>query len=96
MKLYIDTSHHEKIIVGVGDKNYESQARKGASQKLLPLINSALKKNKISMQEIDEIIVEIKGESFTGLRVGVSVANTLGWLLKIPVNGQKKPVYPHY
>jgi tRNA A37 threonylcarbamoyladenosine modification protein TsaB len=96
MKLYIDTSHREKIFVSLDDKIYQSEARKGASQKLLPLIKKALKTQKINFEDIDEIIVEIKGQSFTGLRVGVSVANTLGWLLHVPVNGQKKPVYPHY
>ncbi|MFH1536127.1 MAG: hypothetical protein ABIC96_03620 [Patescibacteria group bacterium] len=35
------------------------------------------------------IEVETGPGSFTGLRVGVSVANALGFALNIPVNGKK-------
>jgi tRNA threonylcarbamoyladenosine biosynthesis protein TsaB len=86
MKLYIDTSNSEKIIVGVDGKNYETEARQKSSQKLLPFIDELLKKNGKTVKDITEIEVNTGPGSFTGLRVGVSVANTLGWVLKIPVN----------
>mgnify|MGYP001565622427 CR=1 FL=1 len=38
---------------------------------------------------LDGIEVETGPGSFTGLRVGVSVANALGYSLGIPVNGKK-------
>ena len=88
MKLFIDTSDREKIVVGVGDKRFETKAKEGASQRLLPFIDEVLKKEGISFKDIKEIEVDTGPGSFTGLRVGVSVANALGWGLGIPVNGK--------
>ena len=88
MKLFIDTTERETITIGVGEKRFSTQAKEGASQKLLAFIEETLKKEKIAIQEIAEIEVETGPGSFTGLRVGVAVANTLGWALGIPVNGK--------
>lgn len=88
MKLYIDTSHSEKIIVGLDDKRFETSARQEKSQKLLPFIGELLKKKGKKIEDITEIKVNTGPGSFTGLRIGVSVANTLGWFLGVPVNGK--------
>ncbi len=88
MKLYIDTSSSEKVIVGLDDKRFESKAKQRASQRLLPFIEEVLKKKGKTLKDITEIEVETGPGSFTGLRVGVAVANTLGWVLKVPVNGR--------
>ena len=40
------------------------------------------------IKDISEIEVNTGPGSFTGLRVGVSIANALGWALGIPVNGK--------
>ncbi len=88
MKLYINTSSSEKIIVGLDGKKFETPAKKGASQRLLPFIVELLKKEGKRLEDIKEIAVATGPGSFTGLRVGVSVANALGWALKIPVNGK--------
>ena len=88
MKLYIDTSDGQKIIVGIDDKKFKTDARQEKAQKLLPFINEILKKEGKKIKEIKEIEVNTGPGSFTGLRVGVSVANALGWALGIPVNGK--------
>lgn len=88
MKLYIDTSDSEKITLGLDGKRFQSSARKGASQRLLAFIDDVLKKEGASLDKITKIEVNTGPGSFTGLRVGVSVANTLGWTLGIPVNGK--------
>lgn len=88
MTLYIDTSDRETITVGLGDKRFKTEARQNASQKLLAFIEEILKKEKVSVKEITEIKVNTGPGSFTGLRVGVSVANAIGWALGIPVNGK--------
>jgi|SRR3972149_396564 len=88
MKLFIDTSDSENIIVGVGDKHHETKAKEGASQKLLSFIDEVLRKEGVSLKDIKEIEVNPGPGSFTGLRVGLAVANALGWALKIPVNGK--------
>lgn len=88
MKLYIDTSNSERIIVGINDKKFETDARKEKAQKLLPFIDNLLKKQGKKLEDIKEIEVNTGPGSFTGLRVGVSVANALGWTLEVPVNGK--------
>ncbi len=88
MKLYIDTSNGQKIMVGIDDKRFKTDARQEKAQKLLPFINEVLKKEGKKIKEIKEIEVNTGPGSFTGLRVGVSVANALGWALGIPVNGK--------
>jgi len=88
MKLYIDTSRSEKIVVGINKKRFETDAKEEKSQKLLPIIDELLRKQRKKIEDITEIEVNTGPGSFTGLRVGVSVANTLGWVLDIPVNGK--------
>jgi len=88
MKLFIDTSNSEKIVVGFDDKRYETSSRKEKSQMLLPFIDELLHKGNKKFKDITEIEVHTGPGSFTGLRIGVSVANALGWALGIPVNGK--------
>lgn len=66
-----------------------SEQNEYGSQVLLPLIEKILKKNKLEYKDLDGLEVETGPGSFTGLRVGVSVANALGFALGIPVNGKK-------
>lgn len=95
MKLYIDTSDNKKTIVGLDSDRIEKPTGEDKSQQVLLLIDQILKEHKKTLAEITEIQVETGPGSFTGLRVGVAVANALGWALKIPVNG-KKGVEPKY
>ena len=88
MKLYIDTSDREKIVVGIDDEKFETEARKDKSQKLLPFIDELLKKKGKKIEDITEIEINTGPGSYTGLRVGVSVANAIGWALSMPVNGK--------
>ena len=52
---------------------------------LLPLIENILKENNCTPQDINEIIVINGPGSFTGVRLGVTVAKTLAYTLKIPI-----------
>lgn len=98
MKLYIDTRDNSKTIVGLGKDLLEKPTGLDKSQQVLSLINQILKKNKKTLQDLTKIEVETGPGSFTGLRVGISVANTLGWTLKIPINNKKtgEMVEPEY
>ena len=69
-------------------ERYEIEAKKDKSQRLMPFIYEILKEKKLSLKDITEIEIETGPGSFTGLRVGVSVANALGWALGIPVDGK--------
>lgn len=91
MILLIDTKDQKVIKVSLkSGKKVESlsEENKYGSQVLLPLINKILKKNKLGFKDLKAVEVETGPGSFTGLRVGVSIANALAYSLKIPVNGK--------
>lgn len=91
--LFIDTSSNQEIIVGleIDRKKYFLKEKIGVkkSQVVLPMIERLLNNHKISIRDIGEIRVHTGPGSFTGLRVGISIANALSFTLKIPVNGKK-------
>jgi tRNA threonylcarbamoyladenosine biosynthesis protein TsaB len=88
MKLYFDTSDKQKTVVQLGEKKTVLKSGVGGSQQLLPLIDKMLRKIGKSVQDISEIEVNLGPGSFTGLKVGCSIGNCLGFLLEIPVNGR--------
>ena len=55
------------------------------SQRLLLEIDKLLKQQKAKITDLKAIVVFQGPGSYTGLRVGISVANALGYTLKIPV-----------
>lgn len=91
--LLINTSSNKEIIIGlrIGKKEYKNKQRIGSqkAQAVLPLIDRLLRKHKLKASDIDKIEVNTGPGSFTGLRVGISVANALSFALKIPVNKKK-------
>ena len=89
MELYINTSDSQEIEVRLNGKAFRTKAREEKSQKLLKFIDQILKKQKMKINEITKIKVNTGPGSFTGLRVGLSVANAIGWALNIPVNGKE-------
>lgn len=93
MILHINTKDQKVIIVILKDRKKVvkslSEENKYGSQVLLPLISKLLDREKMIFKDLQGIEVETGPGSFTGLRVGVSVANSLGFALNIPVNGKK-------
>ncbi len=87
MKLYIDTSSNQKTIVKLDDKVLEKITRQWPSQVVLPMIQKLLGRRPLSA--ISKIEVNPGPGSFTGLRVGVAIANALGFALGVPVNGKR-------
>jgi len=59
------------------------------AQVVLPLLEKLFKEHNLSLKDLSAIEVNPGPGSFTGIRVGLSIANTLGFLLTIPVNGEK-------
>lgn len=90
--LSLDTSKSEitKVEIIVEGKQIEKIIDKKhvRSQVVLLLIEEIFSEQKISSSDIVEIKVNAGPGSFTGLRVGLAVAQTLGKLLNIPVNGK--------
>lgn len=100
--LSIDTSNNKEIKVGLTIDGKEHLLQKPLdrqkAQVVLPLLDELLKERDLTVQDITQITVNPGPGSFTGLRVGVTIANTLGYLLHIPINGKAigemvEPVY---
>ncbi len=98
--LHIDTSDTQHIAVSLeeGGKRYEktSVSTVHRAQALLPIISDLAAEHRLTLNEIREIRVVTGPGSFTGLRVGCAVANALGVILGIPVNGKRALVRPEY
>lgn len=93
MILWINTADRKKIEVAL-KKGGEVLKTKSAendfgSQVLLNLITEILKENNLEFSDLSEIEIEKGPGSYTGLKVGASVANALGFALNIPVNNKK-------
>ena len=98
--LFINTSQSNMTVVGIVGKGINKKREasiKTSSQTLLPLIDSLIKESGLTLDDISEIKVHSGPGSYTGLRVGVAVANTLGRLLRVPVNGRiQSDITPQY
>nr|MDD2807104.1 tRNA (adenosine(37)-N6)-threonylcarbamoyltransferase complex dimerization subunit type 1 TsaB [Patescibacteria group bacterium] len=92
MILLINTAESAVVFVGLLNNGIliDSLILSGhqrQSDKLLALIDKILRNNKVKLATIKGIAV-VKGPgSFTSLRIGVVVANTLAWSLKLPILG---------
>jgi tRNA threonylcarbamoyladenosine biosynthesis protein TsaB len=93
MILSIDTSNNKEVIVSLKLDDREDVRRQipdhRKAQIVLPMIDDILKDHDLELKDVTHIEVNIGPGSFTGLRVGITIANTLAFLLKVPVNGKK-------
>ena len=89
MVLEIDTADNQKVTVSLDGESLTVRSGLGSAQNVLPALVKILKKKKASLEDLTAIKVNPGPGSFTGLKVGVTVANTLGYLLGIPVNGRE-------
>ncbi len=91
--LIIDTADNKKISVGLKINNKEyiktEEISSNKTQIILPMIDKILEKHLIKLEDITAIRVNVGPGSFTGLRVGIAIANCLSFVLKIPVNDKK-------
>lgn len=100
MTLYINTKDQKIITVSLKEEGRVtkslSEENEFGSQVLLPLIMKLLRTTNYELPTLQAIEVETGPGSFTGVRVGVSVANALGYSLGLPVNGKKMETELHY
>lgn len=90
MILYINSSQFNSLQLRLTSKqtvlfDVSASVDHSQSEKLLPLIEKNLKAHKLSLDDLTAIKVENRGEGFTNLRIGVTIANTLAFALGIPV-----------
>jgi len=92
MLLIIDTTNREcKVAIDDGHKieSEKWQWKGDTGTEVLKNIEKLLKKRQKKLADIKVILVNCGPGSFTGVRVGVTVANALGWSLDIPVIGYR-------
>lgn len=63
------------------------QAHRQLSDTLLTKVEQLLQQANLKMNQLDGIVVFEGPGSFTGLRIGITVANTLSYSLNIPIVG---------
>lgn len=65
------------------------QADRELSLTILDKITELLKRNQLTFQQLEGVVGFVGPGSFTGLRIGLTVANTLAYGLRIPVVGSQ-------
>lgn len=88
-RLVIDTaSEYMYLSLLIEDKEvgvvYEF-GHQNHSVTILPFIEQLLKKAELELKDIDEVIIGIGPGSYTGVRIGVSIAKMIGYLNNVPV-----------
>lgn len=89
MILIIKTTERNIIELGLAgvETRMFSYETENQSSDILIKIDELLKANQKSLKDLTAIVVSQGPGSFTGVRVGITVANTLAWSLNIPVVG---------
>lgn len=87
--LYIDTSSSYLYAGIVRDSNLLVEVNENLgynlSEMALPKIVEMFEKTKLNASDIDKIIVVNGPGSFTGIRVGLTIAKVFAWSLNIPI-----------
>ena len=88
--LYIDTSSSYLYTSIVENDKVLSEIKEEFGQSLsevaLPRIVSMFEDNNLSPKDIDKIIVVNGPGSFTGIRIGITIAKIYAWSLNIPIS----------
>ncbi|MBQ3430169.1 tRNA (adenosine(37)-N6)-threonylcarbamoyltransferase complex dimerization subunit type 1 TsaB [Candidatus Saccharibacteria bacterium] len=99
MKMYLDTANFEAIL-RLDEKEYRFNEGREMAEKLLGFIREKLEENGKEFKDISEITFFSGPGSFTGLRIGAAIVNTLADQLKIPLYNHKgervKIIIPDY
>jgi len=82
ISLYIDTTSRKQIVIKLKHGNKEKIIKKKlvkSSQAVLPLIEKMLTADKLEIKNLDEVWINAGPGSYTGIRVGLSIANSLSY-----------------
>ena len=89
ISLFLDTCN-KNIVIGLLEDNKLIDKTvyindNNLSEKLLPSIKELLDKNNIKINNLNRIYVSVGPGSFTGIRIGLTVAKVMAWSLKIDI-----------
>jgi len=98
MILIINSSELEGLLVALADQNkivikVVVKAKFAHEEKLLNTIDKLLRLKKIKLTKLTGLIVVSGPGSFSALRIGLAVANTIAWQLNIPIVGISKELF---
>lgn len=87
--LFIDT-HSEMISIVIYKDNQilvqnEISTHQNHSVTTMPILIKSLEEARITIKDINEILVVNGPGSFTGIRIGITIAKTLAYTLNIPI-----------
>ena len=99
MRMYLDTSSTTTVLK-LDEKSYEWESDRNLSKEIFTFIHEKLQEQGKDWRDLTEIHYFSGPGSFTGLRIGAVVVNTLADQLNIPLfdqNGVQKPlIMPEY
>jgi tRNA threonylcarbamoyladenosine biosynthesis protein TsaB len=89
--LSIDTSNY---VLGIGLLDgetvlgeYISNIKKNHSVRVMPAIQTLMEECSVKPGDLTKIVVAEGPGSYTGVRIGVTIAKTMAWTLNIPLTG---------
>ena len=87
--LFINTSN-KRLIIGIVEDDkvlyeYNDTNSNELSSKIMPIIDEAFTKSNLKPNDIDTIFVTNGPGSFTGIRIGLTIAKVMAWSLNIKV-----------
>ncbi|MBM4765375.1 tRNA (adenosine(37)-N6)-threonylcarbamoyltransferase complex dimerization subunit type 1 TsaB [Bacillus sp. B15-48] len=89
--LSIDTSNYSLGIGLLDDEQvlgeYISNIKKNHSVRVMPAIQTLMHECNVKPSDLSKIVVARGPGSYTGVRIGVTIAKTLSWTLNIPIVG---------
>lgn len=84
--LLIDTNNAQTTTVAlITERAVTIETQPTRAQELLVLLEELLRKSVTELKAITAIGVVERDGSLTGKRIGVAVANTLAWILNVPL-----------
>jgi tRNA threonylcarbamoyladenosine biosynthesis protein TsaB len=87
--LAIDTSNQTLSVAITKDDivlgELTTNVKKNHSTRAMPAIDELMQKVEVKPKDLDRIVVASGPGSYTGVRIGVTLAKTLAWTLQIPL-----------
>lgn len=89
--IIIDSSGSEAIRVALETSGgecheFKKPVSQTKAQEVLPMVEEILGEHHLTLDDVTAIKINTGPGSYTGLRVGIAIANMLGTLLRIPIN----------